>query len=169
MIPDASSWIIKFPKVPFTQCLQRAASTAFTKHSSPVRTRGGRAEETEKKGNDFHFIICPDNIIFLRSGLTSCQVGVRSTLSTDDTRSHRAVLVFTLGLIDDLNFNKSGVWSRYIPSHPWHCNKTCTMYSNSDSKKLYSEVWELSSLCPFYLKWLRTSSDFAFVILPIIL
>lgn len=48
MILDASSWIIKFPKVPFAHRILRAATTAFMNHSDSARIYGRRAEKEGK-------------------------------------------------------------------------------------------------------------------------
>lgn len=50
MILDASSWIIKFPKVPFAHRILRAATTSLMNHSGSARIYGKRAGETEKRG-----------------------------------------------------------------------------------------------------------------------
>lgn len=77
MISDASSWIIKFPKVPFTHCVLRAATAPLMNHCGPARIYGRRVGETEKKENGSCVLLdCPDEIILVLSGLTSWQVTV---------------------------------------------------------------------------------------------
>lgn len=51
MILDASSWIIKFPKVPFAHRILRAATTSLMNHSGSASIYGKRAGETEKREN----------------------------------------------------------------------------------------------------------------------
>lgn len=49
MILDASSWIIKFPKVPFAHRILRAATTSLMNHGGSARIYGKRAAEIEKR------------------------------------------------------------------------------------------------------------------------
>lgn len=77
MILDASSWIIKFPKVPFAHCILRAATTALMNHCGFVRIYGRRAEETENTENGSCVLLdCPDKIILVLSSLTPWQAAV---------------------------------------------------------------------------------------------
>lgn len=48
MILDASSWIIKFPKVPFAHRALRAATAGLMNHSGSTRIYGRRAEKEGK-------------------------------------------------------------------------------------------------------------------------
>lgn len=61
MIPDASSWIIKFPKVPFAHRILRAATASLMNHSGSARIYGKRAAGTEKRENGPCVLLdCPD-------------------------------------------------------------------------------------------------------------
>lgn len=77
MILDASSWIIKFPKVPFAHRILRAATTSLMNHSGSARIYGKRAGEIEKRGNGSCVLLdCPDKIILVLSSLTPWQAAV---------------------------------------------------------------------------------------------
>lgn len=77
MILDASSWIIKFPKVPFAHCILRATTVSLMNHSGFTRIYGKRAGETEKRENGSCVLLdCTDKIILVLSSLTLCQAAV---------------------------------------------------------------------------------------------
>ena len=77
MILDASSWNIKFPKVPFAHCILRAATASHMNHSGSTRIYGRRAGETEKRVNGSYVLLdCPDKIILVLSSLNPWQTAV---------------------------------------------------------------------------------------------
>lgn len=77
MIPDASSWIIKFPKVPFAHRILRAATTTLMNHSGSVEIYGKRVGGTEKRGNGSCVLLdCQTKIILVLSSLTPWQTAV---------------------------------------------------------------------------------------------
>lgn len=61
MILDASSWIIKFPKVPFAHRILRAATASLMNHSCSARIYGKGAGGTGKRENGPCVLLdCPD-------------------------------------------------------------------------------------------------------------
>lgn len=77
MIPDASSWIIKFPKVPFAHRILRAAATSLMNHSGSVRIYGKRAGGTEKREIGCCVLLdCQTKMLLVLSNLTPWEAAV---------------------------------------------------------------------------------------------
>lgn len=94
MILDASSWIIKFPKVPFAHRILRAATASLMNHSSSARIYGKRAGGTEKRENGPCVLLdCPDEnyISFEQSDSMADRCGA---LSTGDRRANEQIVGF---------------------------------------------------------------------------
>ncbi len=94
MIPDASSWIIKFPKVPFAHCILRTATTSLMNHSGSARIYGKRAGGTGKRENGPCVLLdCPDGnyISFEQFDSTA---GRRGTPSTGEGRANEQIVGF---------------------------------------------------------------------------
>lgn len=94
MILDASSWIIKFPKVPFSHRILRAATTSLMNHSGSTRIYGKRAGGTEKRENGPCVLLdCPDENYISFEQFDS-MAGCCGAPSTGDRRANEQIVGF---------------------------------------------------------------------------
>lgn len=132
MILDASSWIIKFPKVPFTHRILRAATTALMNHSgfSQDIWKEGRRDRKEGK-----WLLC--FIRFPRQNYISFEqfdsmAGRCGARSTGDRKANEQIVGFAW-LARRLNGScQSGAWCKHLLICHWHlkmnfCLKHCVL------------------------------------------
>ena len=94
MILDASSWIIKFPKVPFAHRILRATTTSLMNHSGSAKIYRKRAGGTEKRENGSCVLLdCPDGNYISFEQFDS-MAGRCGAPSTGDGRANEQIVGF---------------------------------------------------------------------------
>lgn len=99
MIPGASSWIIKFPKVPFAHRILRDGNTSRMNHGVSAGMYGTSAGEADRKENMtlvFYRIAPTKRYWFSDRFFLDSAAGRCGALSTGDRRATERIVGFAM-------------------------------------------------------------------------